>query len=468
MAVHAQAQASRAHLICLCLCLLLSSSAHMARSMDLDDDAYDDDDSYSYQPPARRLYDGEERSNLLNTNSSRSNRSAGSAFCRLLSLQILDLSNNQLTGELPDCWWDMQALQFMDLSNNSFSGEIPAAPPSHNCTLESLHLAGNGFTGVFPSVVNGCSALATIDISNNRFSGNIPPWIGLGAVPSLKILSLKSNKFTGEIPAELSRLSNLQLLDLANNSLTGVIPKEFGDLVSMKNPKIVSSQASLDGSNYQDRIDIIWKGQNMIFQRILELVTGMDLSNNNLSQHIPPELTNLKGLRFLNLSRNHLSGGIPENIGSLNNLESLDLSSNQLSGRIPPDMSNFRYISTLNLSNNNLSGKIPGGDQLQTLTDPSIYANNPGLCGDPLLVPCTNASLTADTTNGGASQDPWLFYCVIAGIIFGSWLSFGMLFSVAKWRSSVFLFVDDMQCKIVEKMQDNLPLLSKGDSHQLL
>jgi hypothetical protein len=68
-------------------------------------------------------------------NSNTSSNRSGSAFCKLLSLQILDLSNNQFTGELPDCWWEMQVLQFMDLSNNSFSGKIPEAPSTHNCSL---------------------------------------------------------------------------------------------------------------------------------------------------------------------------------------------------------------------------------------------------------------------------------------------------------------------------------------------
>ncbi|KAK3153896.1 hypothetical protein QOZ80_2BG0182930 [Eleusine coracana subsp. coracana] len=467
MAVHAQV--SRAPLaVCLCLCLMLSSSAQMARSMDLDDDdddvSFADDDGYYSDKPARRLYD--ERFNVLNSNSSRRNSSSGAAFCKLLSLQILDLSNNKLTGELPDCWWDMQALQFMDLSNNSFSGEIPAAPPGHNCTLESLHLSGNGFTGIFPSVVNGCRDLATLDISNNQFFGGIPPWIGYGGVRSLKILSLGSNNFIGEIPSELSRLPNLQLLVLANNSFTGVIPRELGNLVSMKDAKLVSSQKSLDGSTYQDRIDIIWKGQELIFQRILELMTGIDLSNNNLSQCIPEELTNLRDLRFLNLSRNLLSCEIPKNIGSLNFLESLDLSFNQLSGNIPPGMSNVRSLTTLNLSNNHLYGKIPIGDQLRTLTDPSIYGNNLGLCGEP-LGPCPNASSTANQRNG-AEHDQWLYYCAIAGIVSGCWLWFGMLFSFANWRSSVFLFVDNMQCKITRKIQENYLLLSKGNSDQFL
>ncbi|KAM0890136.1 hypothetical protein ACQ4PT_027244 [Festuca glaucescens] len=164
----------------------------------------------------------------------------------------------------------------MDLSNNSFSGEIPKANPTHNCSLESLHLADNSFTGVFPPVLRGCDSLATLDIGSNRFFGGIPPWIGT-QVPSLRILSLRSNGFTGEIPQELSRLSHLQLLDMTSNRLTGQIPVAFGNLTSMRNPEIVSSLASLDGSNYQDRIDIIWKGQELIFQRTIRLLTGIDL-----------------------------------------------------------------------------------------------------------------------------------------------------------------------------------------------
>ncbi|CAN6293287.1 unnamed protein product [Urochloa humidicola] len=468
MAEHAQG--SRALLICLCLCLLLSSSAHLAVSMylDDDDDFFDvsfDDDSYSDEvAPARRLYD-ERGLNVLNSNTS-SNRS-GVAFCRLLSLQILDLSNNQLTGELPDCWWEMQALQFMDLSNNSFSGQIPKAPPTHNCSLESLHLAGNDFTGGFPTVVEGCQQLATLDIGNNKFYGDIPHWIGTGA-PQLKILSLKSNNFTGEIPPYLSQLSQLQLLDLSNNSLTGSIPREFGNLFSMKYPKINSSAGSLDGSTYQDRIDIIWKGQDLIFQRILELMTGIDLSGNSLSHCIPEEITNLQGLRFLNLSGNNLSCSIPQNIGSFRYLESLDLSLNNLSGAIPPSISDLLSLSKLNLSNNHLSGKIPTGSQLQTLTDASIYSNNPGLCGSPLDIPCTDDSPPYDVRNGRDCDDQWMYYCVIAGIVFGFWLWCGMIISIPKWRRSVFLFVDYMQYKLMLKLQPIDQYLSKEKSDPFL
>jgi Leucine-rich repeat (LRR) protein len=41
------------------------------------------------------------------------------------SLGILDVSNNQLKGEIPDCWNNHKSLQYLDLSNNKLSGKIP-------------------------------------------------------------------------------------------------------------------------------------------------------------------------------------------------------------------------------------------------------------------------------------------------------------------------------------------------------
>jgi Leucine-rich repeat (LRR) protein len=372
-------------------------------------------------------------------------------WCNLQNLRFIDLSRNRLTGELPGCWWNLQELEFMDLSNNSFSGEIPAAQAGQTCSLWSLYLAGNNFIGAFPPALNRCNLLATLDIGNNMFFGGIPPWIG-SQVPSLRILSLRSNNFTGNIPPELSQLSQLQLLDMANNSLAGSIPVAFGNLTSMKNPQGLSTLVVQEGEpTYNDRINVMWKGQKLIFERTLWLLTGVDLSGNFLSGCIPEELTNLQGLQFLNLSRNHLSCGIPQGIGSLNSLESLDLSSNDLWGEIPPSISILSGLSIFNVSHNHLSGKIPAGSQIQTLTDPSIYSDNSGLCGFPLVILCADTSLPPDGING-EGEDQWLYYCVIAGIIMGFWLWFAMLFTVQTWRCGFYFFVDDVQCKFMQKM----------------
>ena len=65
----------------------------------------------------------------------------------------------------------------------------------------------------------------------------------------------------------------------------------------------------------------------------------------------------------------------------------MDLSQNHLSSEIPPSMSNLTYLDYLDLSYNNFSGRIPSGTQLQSF-DAVRYIGNPQLCGDPLPKSC--------------------------------------------------------------------------------
>ena len=140
---------------------------------------------------------------------------------------------------------------------------------------------------------------------------------------------------------------------------------------------------------YTERMDLVVKGKQMEFQRILSIVKLIDLSSNNLLGEIPHGITNLLTLGTLNLSRNQLTGEIPEDIGAMQGLETLDLSSNRLSGRIPLSMSSITSLSHLNLSHNLLSGPIPATNQFQTFNDPSMYEGNPGLCWIPLSTQCS-------------------------------------------------------------------------------
>ena len=64
----------------------------------------------------------------------------------------------------------------------------------------------------------------------------------------------------------------------------------------------------------------------------------LDLSGNNLSGPIPPELGNLSALEGLNLSFNDLSGPIPPELGNLSDLEYLDLGFTGVSGCIPSEL----------------------------------------------------------------------------------------------------------------------------------
>ena len=62
----------------------------------------------------------------------------------------------------------------------------------------------------------------------------------------------------------------------------------------------------------------------------------------------------------MGFSNNSLSGNIPSDMcDSIPNIEALDLSGNQLSGEIPPNIWECRHLQQLALSVNHFNGKIP-------------------------------------------------------------------------------------------------------------
>ncbi|KAL5555938.1 hypothetical protein UlMin_038174 [Ulmus minor] len=189
------------------------------------------------------------------------------------------------------------------------------------------------------------------------------------------------------------------------------------------------------------------KGQYLEYTTILRFVVIMDLSSNNLVGRIPEQLTTLDGLLGLNLSCNHLSGSIPQQIGNMKQLLSLDFSDNQISGRIPDSMSSLTFLSYLNLSYNNLSGTIPKGNQLQTLTDPAIYAGNVQLCGDPLPNKCVdnkepNTGAKDEEQGEGKSEKFWFYFVVSCGYATGLWGVIGILIVKRNWRIAYFRYAD--------------------------
>ncbi|WCJ38726.1 disease resistance family protein / LRR family protein [Euphorbia peplus] len=370
-------------------------------------------------------------------------------------MTVLDLGNNLLTGEIPDCWSNWIHLSCLRLSNNNFSGNIPKSLGNISY-LSFLHLWNNSLSGELPKSLQNCLSLNTLDLGKNELTGNIPSWIST-SFSWMSILILGGNKFHGKIPKEICQLKSLQILDFSYNSLSGDIPNCINNFTFMA---IIDSQdqafsfgISGDGEdiNFLDAAIIMMKGRRVEYGSILQYVRIMDFSSNNLSGEIPKQITSLLKLQSLNLSNNFLSGEIPEDIGSMRGLEAMDFSRNQLYGRIPQSMTSLTFLSTLNLSYNNLSGRIPTGTQLQSFPS-SSFTGNGGLWGPPLPENATaNRSIPPDDGENDGERDEvdWgLYVSMTVGFVVGFWSILCPLFLNRRWRRSYYLFLASSWNKI--------------------
>ncbi|KAH9313900.1 hypothetical protein KI387_022527 [Taxus chinensis] len=95
-------------------------------------------------------------------------------------IEYLELSNNSLKGDIPNCLWDvtyLYNLQFLDLSMNLFDRFAPAKIGKNQQPLVFLSLAKNNLHGGIPhSIYEG--QLEVLDLSNNKLSGKISESIG--------------------------------------------------------------------------------------------------------------------------------------------------------------------------------------------------------------------------------------------------------------------------------------------------
>lgn len=138
----------------------------------------------------------------------------------------LALKANSLSGPLYKSSFDeLTRLEVVELSENSLTGTVEAwffSLPS----LQQVDLANNGFTRVEISKPKNLeSDLVAVDLGYNKIEGNVP--VNFGEYPVLSSLSLRYNRLRGPIPLEYSKKMSLKRLYLDGNFLNGLPPPEF-------------------------------------------------------------------------------------------------------------------------------------------------------------------------------------------------------------------------------------------------
>ncbi|XP_044974434.1 probable leucine-rich repeat receptor-like protein kinase At1g35710 [Hordeum vulgare subsp. vulgare] len=359
----------------------------------------------------------------------------------------LNISNNQISGSLPAHMHDM-AFEQLCLSSNLLTGPIPTLPTKSICKMEQLmylDLSNNILEGEIPQC-SGINEMQVLILSNNSLSGTIPAFLQNNTVEitnlgDLQFLDLSGNNFSGAIPWHLSNLTFMV-------KLQEEIMDMFDGILDFKSSTDLKGLTT--GAGYLRQIlSVITKGQQLIYGRTIAYFRNIDLSCNSLSGEIPTDITLLAELMNLNLSSNQLSGKIPNMIGDMHSLESLDLSKNKLSGEIPSGLSNLTSLSYLNLSFNSLSGSIPSGPQLDTLNldNPSLmYIGNNGLCGPPVHKNCSgnDPSIHGDLESSKEEFDPLtIYFGLVLGFVVGLWMVFCALLFKKRWRIAYFRLFDE-------------------------
>jgi len=123
-------------------------------------------------------------------------------FSRLTSLKVLDLSQNNLTGQLPSWLFSSTSLNQFDLRDNAFEGSLPNI--EEGVSVPSIILSGNKLNGSIPESLGLFRDMQNLILNDNLFSSSIPPI--LGNLTKLLTLQLDNNRLTGSLPVQLGRL----------------------------------------------------------------------------------------------------------------------------------------------------------------------------------------------------------------------------------------------------------------------
>lgn len=262
---------------------------------------------------------------------------------KLTKLTSLSLAHNNLRGKL-DVLEGMFSLEMIHLEGNAFTGNIDSDFLKNHERIEVLDLSNNDLSGTLDRRLLLRPKLEVLDLSGNSLNGSLPDFPHRS---SIKFLALRSNFFTGTLPTSISRLSLLYHLDVSDNRLSG-------DLNSVETIQTMTSlQYLLLGNNRH-----LTSGSIPVGLRHLTALKTLSLKATSRTGPIPSWISELRHLELLNLDKNGLNSTIPSQLGSIADLSVLVVSRNKLTGTVPVELRNLKHLNVFILDENNLSGNV--------------------------------------------------------------------------------------------------------------
>ncbi|KAM4068884.1 hypothetical protein ACB094_12G046000 [Castanea mollissima] len=305
-------------------------------------------------------------------------------FAKFSSLKEIYLSKNKLNGTLPKSIGNLYKLEALSVSSNFLQGKISESLFSNLSKLESLALSNNSLSFEFsfdwvppfqlrdihltscnlgprfPNWIRTQRKVFFLEISDTKISDTIPAeWLA-DLPPTLSFLNLSSNLIYGWLPNVSTKRLNDLAIDLSANRLEGPLPHFPTNLTIL----------NLSKNQFSGSISSLCKING-------QLLAYLDLSHNMLSGRLPDCFMQWPKLVILNLAGNHFFGEVPSSLGSLSVLNKLSLNNNNFSGNLPSSLRNCSSLIVMDMRNNRFSGKVPAwiGERLPSLIFLSLRSN---------------------------------------------------------------------------------------------
>ena len=158
-----------------------------------------------------------------------------------------------------------------------------------------------------------------------------------------------SNNLTGTLPLELGHLADLGAFNLeSHKGLRGSLPTTLGNLASLNSFSVLFMGPELGGVIPPSLITLPqlqyismsfnegqWQLPSNIDMVDESRLANIQLWSTGLSGALPPFISELKRLQFLDLAGNSLEGSLPDAIGDLPYLDYLNLHGSKLKGTLP-------------------------------------------------------------------------------------------------------------------------------------
>uniref|UniRef100_A0A8C2YK38 Leucine rich repeats and immunoglobulin like domains 1 n=1 Tax=Chinchilla lanigera TaxID=34839 RepID=A0A8C2YK38_CHILA len=253
----------------------------------------------------------------------------GSQLKAYLSLEVLDLSLNNITEIRSTCFPHGLRIKELNLGGNRIGTLEPGAFDGLSRSLLTLRLSKNRITQL-PVKAFKLPRLTQLDLNRNRI--RLIEGLTFQGLDSLEVLKLQRNNISRLTDGAFWGLSRMHVLHLEYNSLAEVNSGSLYGLTALH---------QLHLSN--NAISRIHRDGWSFCQKLHELI----LSFNNLTRLDEESLAELSSLSVLRLSHNAISHVAEGAFKGLRNLRVLDLDHNEISGTIEDTNGAFAGLDSL-------------------------------------------------------------------------------------------------------------------------